>query len=307
MDNLITFVVLVIAGLFVAYKAKTVLKKRHNRQLVSLWLFSLYLALGLFFRLEWVYLAVDARMGRHNLAWLLSAVFLTGSIYTLTANSCDFFYGRRPAWLTPGLLMALTIYLGVYAFALVNAPEHFYPGELRAVDIPSVIIHSVMLSYALATISVMAVIFGRMYRQEQTPATRFRWGAFLLSTISAWILFFVRLLLAVGGYFALWPAPIRQSFKIVALISQSLFPLWLVGYLPEPYNPARWAEYIRKLVTLRYLRTLCSCLELGHALPLIPKVGLWPQLKEPDRYLHQTLIAILDAKLSLAQRSGLTC
>ncbi len=314
LENFTTLAVVIVSLGFVAVKfnqliGQNLVEGQLDPRSTGLWLFSLCLGLGLLFRAQAVYAWLNARLGIHNLSWLLSCFFLTLSVWVLV-ESClrlynDFYRVRQI--IAAGLIVAETIILFVFWRDIAPAPEYYYPGSPIPQHGAEVAIKSAMMSYAAMTTLLAMGVYYRLFQKETVLPAKIRWFLSLAIMGDVLVMIVTRLLLTLSHLFT-FPSLFIAVLKLVTWVTQALVVWWPFAFLPVRSSVytvlSRLVLYVKKLYVLQNLLALqhaCEQTAAGFlASPALSSPLRWKEcLRYTDRCVYKLLIAILDYKSEL--------
>lgn len=305
MDYITTVISIGLAILFILIGSGACWRNWHNPLVRNSWLFTVFFALGLLFRIEGFYTAFNAWLGINNLAWFMSRVLLTLSVYTISWILLRGIGNRQVGWLTPLTVIVLSFYLLAYLAYFVRIPEQFFTGAVDSVDFPAFLTRTVMLVHAAMVIILPAPHLWRVFRDEKNRLAKIRWGILLFAIIDAEILFLTKTIFYLAAFYDLL-GPASLGFLAIGVdITQALTLVWLPSVLLERAYKV-WlrlkADWV-KVDRLRNLLYLSRC--LAAFTPAVPTyINRWTALSQLDIACHQAFIAVLDMESRVQNLSG---
>ena len=307
-----TWMLAAIAGLvwfIVIYKFKAMWRDgwwRSGSVTFRFWAFSLFTAIGLTFMIWPVYLAFDRLVGLPNLGWLVLYVSFSLAIYYLAGGCYLVLKQSQPRLMRWSLGFTLAILCVVYVFGITSLPEkpdHTIPETLsEAIFMETLYVYMSILS------AIPLVTFTRLFRGERIVSARLRWLVGLAATLAAVTVMVMKIVLTILAY----QDPVTPAMDILyPLISAGVLAVGIltpVAFLPNRLyiTLARPLEFIGKVRALRDLKQLKE--RLDHLCPPVidDTVDLRAALDNLDFHLYRIIIAILDAKRTLAGYARIT-
>lgn len=105
------------------------------------------------FQIDDVYTAVDRLAGVHNLAWLLSYVFMVLATYYL----CHTFTGTMPGWSGPCGVITILALAAIYPFGPARAAET--TDHVHAANVGEMLFMGVNYLYFVSMVSLIPIPF----------------------------------------------------------------------------------------------------------------------------------------------------
>jgi hypothetical protein len=270
------------------------------------WTFSLCTAIGLTLMSWPMYLAFDRLVGLPNLGWLVTYVAFSLAIYYMSSGCYLVLKQTRPHFMRWSLLLTLVILFAVYALGIVALPEK--PDHTVPETLVEVIFMETMYIYMAVLCAIPMITFAGLYRHEAFVSARIRW---LVGLATALISTFVLVMKIALTLLAFWD-PVTPALAVLyPLISIGVVAVGILfpfSFLPNNLyqTMARPFEFLGKTLAWYELKSLQNRLD-----PLCPPVvddspELKASLKNLDFYLYRVVIAILDAKKTLAGYADIT-
>jgi hypothetical protein len=270
------------------------------------WAFSLCTAIGLTLMSWPMYLAFDHLVGLPNLGWLVTYVAFSLAIYYMSSGCYLVLKQTRPHFMRWSLLLTLVILFAVYALGIVALPEK--PDHTVPETLVEVIFMETMYIYMAVLCAIPMITFAGLYRHEAFVSARIRW---LVGLATALISTFVLVMKIALTLLAFWD-PVTPALAVLyPLISIGVVAVGILfpfSFLPNNLyqTMARPFEFLGKTLAWYELKSLQNRLD-----PLCPPVvddspELKASLKNLDFYLYRVVIAILDAKKTLAGYADIT-
>jgi len=281
-------------------KLRALRRRGDDRRLRALGLAFLCFALTMTFQADPVYFALDRLLGVRNLAWLLSYLSLVLAVHSLCTGCCAAVQVRPPRWMGVYLIVTVTALLVLFPLGPANAPARNRHDIPR--NVPELAFMAALYTYGIAMSAVLAWVLVPAARGEDALHVRLRTFVAALAAAAIVSLLAAKLVVAVLGFSGLLaPSPSQHLITLPRLLlaTAGLFPCLSLApnrcYLALA-EAMRFATGIRRLRDLerlgRRLDRLCPRLTPPPAPP-------WQRLANPDLYLYQALIGILDAKKML--------
>jgi hypothetical protein len=281
-------------------KLRALRRNGHDRRLLALSLSFLCFALTMTFQADPVYFALDRLVSVHNLAWLLSYLSLVLAIYFLCLSCCRAMQVHPPRWMPVCLFAAAALLVGLFPFAAATAParnDHAIPQNGMELAFMAV-----LYTYSIAMSIVPAWVLVPAARRKDALHVRLRTFVAALAAVSIISLLAAKLVVAVLGFSGLLaPAPAQHLVTPPRLLlaTAGLFPCLCLApnrfYLALA-EPLVFGAKMRRLHCLERLRS-----RLDRLCPRVASAPAywWQRLANPDLYLYQALIGILDARKML--------
>lgn len=272
--------------------------------LLSLYLLSF--GLGLWLRVEAVYMQVDMLLGYHNIAWLLSRLFLTSSVYLVVLSLTTSFSTDLPRWTFFSLLLVLGLHIYLFTF-YTQSSQSLLSSQPILNELSTMVSRSAML-FEAAMLSVFLVkMFLKIQGEETSLFVRCRWILFLVSSISACVNLTVKGLFNVLGYYEVVSPSILQLMNGVILIAQTFILFFLLCFLPQTifHKLVKPLNIVLKGLMLRDLEYLRHCLTSITDNQSTKRMGyfsFFSQYREIDFLLHSAYITILDKEYLLLRK-----
>jgi hypothetical protein len=297
---------IILAGIvwfIVFYKFKAMWRGggwRNDSVTFHFWSFAVCMAVGVTFLIEPVYLAFNRLAGLPNLAWLLLNIAFALATY-FTAAGCYRVLGRpQPPLIRWSLPFVLTIFVVLYIFGIASLPEK--PERV----IPETLAEAVFMQTLYLYIAILSVIpmttYTRLFRAEKVVSARLRWLVAMVATLAAAAVMVCKILLT----FLAYQNPATPALNTLHLLVGGGITV-VIFIIPIAFLPhraymtlARPIEFVAKVKAVRELHALKTKLD-RFCPPVIDERAGWRAiLSNLDFYLYRNLIAILDAKQTLA-------
>jgi hypothetical protein len=281
-------------------KLRALRRNGHDRRLLALWLSFLCFSLTMTFQADPVYFALDRLVRVHNLAWLLSYLSLALAIYFLCVSCCRAMQVHPPRWMPVCLFAAAALLVGLFPFGAATAParnDHSIPQN--GIELAFM---AVLYTYGIAMSIVPAWVLIPAARRKDALHVRLRTFVAAMAAVAIVSLLAAKLVVAVLGFSELLaPSPSQHLITLPRLLlaTAGLFPC--LSLAPNRFylalaEPLVFGAKMRRLHCLERLRSRLDrfCPRLAQA-----PVHRWQRLTNPDLYLYQALIGILDARKML--------
>jgi hypothetical protein len=201
-------------------------------------------------------------------------------------------------WLGRALIAINGTLVVIYSLFLWKTPEFVYAPQ----NIPEALFKFIAFSFGSLLCAVVCRAYLAYFPLEKSPVIRLRVLMIILCAFSACAYFLVKIA-QIGGYS--WPwltSPTVNRLSLAFLVFSSL--LYFVAFLSNKL-------YVRFMVISRNIRSWNSFQHLRHLieriLDLCPVVALepsnppfWRFLLNPEYYLYNAIVIILDGKSMLA-------
>jgi hypothetical protein len=261
----------------------------------------MFLTLFAAFEVDQIYLAVDGLSGVRNLSWLLAYLCLAVAVH---------FFGRfcsrgGPRWMLPALVVTGCLLVLAFPFGPGGTPEqvnHYVPNNVGEIVFTGAIYGYVSAVVSLACLRSFLLIFRR---ERKRFLVRLRMAAGVGAAVASVLFYAHRFFIYSSSLFlsAVQPYADGTGADVGKAVTVVAFVLWAVhlGASDRFYLAvARPARYLQKLLILRDLRALRGRVERLCPAVLTDSAPWLYQLGDPDHYISQCLIAILDGKKMLA-------
>jgi hypothetical protein len=302
-------IIAVLAWFITVYKFKAMWRDgqwRTGSVTFYFWAFSLFTAIGLTMMVWPVYLAFDRFIGLPNLAWLVTYAAFSLAIYCISAG-CYLVLGQpRPQLMLWSLLVTLTLLTVIYAMGIVTLPEK--PDHTVPTTLFEMAFMETLYVYLAVFCAIPLVTFTQLFQREQIISARLRWLVGILASLLAFVVLVMKIVLTVLAYQNPNTAALGILHPLITLGVVIVGVLCPVAFLPNSIYRAvsRPFELADKILALYELKTLQKRLD-----PLCPPViddnpGWQGLMKNVDFHLYRVVIAILDAKETLAGYAGST-
>jgi hypothetical protein len=278
--------------------------KADHRFLYS-WSGIVFFASGLTFQIDAVYQAVDDLTGVSNLSWFLIDVFLFLALYCGAIFAYAVAETPTPRWMHLVLIVALGVHLAIFLTGITFDPEITW-SKHRVKTLHGFAFMETENVYGIVMGTVMAIVFGHLFRGEQHPLTRLRWGLLCaIASLGASIyLFYVLQCLAevsptlpfldgagtLGGG-ARWAVGLLWPLAIV--------PNRVYRIALKPFTFADKLSTLRKLDRARARIGRLKEMVYPDTVTTVQRPTLRDALVDPDFHIYRTVIAILDAARSI--------
>ncbi len=270
------------------------------------WAFSLFTAIGLTLMIWPVYLAFDRLTGLPNLGWLVTYAAFSLAIYYISLGCYLVLRQTRPRLMPWSLLLTLVVLFAIYALGIVALPEK--PDHTVPETLSEVIFMETIYFYMAVLCAIPIVTFAGLYRHETFVSARLRWLVGLAAALVSTVVLVIKIALTLLAF----QNPATPAFAI-------LYPLITVGVVvvgilcPLAFLPnnlykamAQPFEFLGKTLALYELKTLQSRLDTLCPPVIDDSPDLKASLKNLDFHLYRVVIAVLDAKKTLAGYAGIT-
>lgn len=303
----VTFIIAIACLVFVIFRRW--MAWSNDWRTFGLWSGSLLLSLGLLCRSTSIYAVLDGLSGVHNFTWFLGRMFFALAVYAFSASCLNVYPGRqrRLMWLTGALIFTILIIFIFFWRYIATEPEFFYSQPIIPADNAAFIISVALLSYAAGAMVIPAMVYYRLFKEEQVLTTKVRWFIIAASSANAVLLLVTRLLVSTLGYFFGLPAPLGHLADVFIGLIQFLVLGWLAAFLPA-WVYTRLAQpviYLHKLLAVWDVFSLKRACEddLASVSPALAIPFTWRDyLWQPDLGLYQLVITLLDYRTYLTAR-----
>jgi hypothetical protein len=270
------------------------------------WLFCLFMAIGLTLMVWPVYLAFDSLVGLPNFGWLVTYVAVALAIYYISAGCYLVLEQPQPRFMLLSLLATLIILVVVYAMSIVALPvkpDHTIPETLS-----ELIFMETLYVYVAALCAIPLATFTRLFRREQIVSARLRWLVAILASFFSFAVVTLKIVLTLLAFENPLTPALAIIFPMITAGVAAIGVLIMLAFMPNSlYLAFAWpVEFASKLIAWHELRMLQQWLD-----PLYPPVinsspSLPAVLRDLDFHLYRVVIAILDAKKTLAGYANAT-
>lgn len=270
------------------------------------WAFSLFTAIGLTLMVWPVYLAFDRLVGLPNIGWLVIYVAFSLAIYCMSAGCYLVLKQSQPRLMPWSLILTLAVLFVVYTVGIATLPEK--PDHTIPEVLSEVIFMETLYVYVAVLCAIPTVTFARLCWREQIVSARLRWLVGILASFFSFVVVTMKIALtllafqnpATPALAILYPLITAGVVAVGILIPLAFLPNNLYQALARPF------EFLGKALAWYELKSLQNRLD-----PLCPPVvedgpELKASLKNLDFYLYRVVIAILDAKKTLAGYADIT-
>jgi hypothetical protein len=270
------------------------------------WAFTFWVAIGLSLMIEDLYLVFDRLIGIPNFGWLIAYISFSLAIYSISAGCYLVLNITRPRVMSYSLVLTLLVLCTVYFASIINLPEK--PDHTVPEMLSEFIFMQTLYLYVAAFCVIPFMTFTRLYRQERIVSARLRWLVALGTTLSSAVVAVLKVILTILAYDnQTTPAlnilhPLITVFLAIAGIS------WPLAFLPNGFYIAlaRPFTFFSKVKALKELKMLRSQLDRICPPVIDESPGLIACLDNIDFHLYRAVIAILDAKKTLAGYAHVT-
>lgn len=139
------------------------------------WSGIVFFASGVTLQIDAIYQAVDTLTGVPNLSWFLIDVFLFFALYCAAIFAYAVAETPTPRWTRFVLIVASGMHLIIFLTGIALGPEITW-SKHRVETLHGFVFMEIENVYGTIMGTVMATVFGHLFRSEQHPLTRLRWG-----------------------------------------------------------------------------------------------------------------------------------
>lgn len=299
----------VLAWAVAVYKFKALWRDR-KKGLVSVtfyfWAFSFWVAIGLSLMIEDLYLIFDQQIGLPNFGWLIAYVSFSLAIYSISAGCYLVLVIARPRIMSPSLLLTLLVLCLVYFTSIINLPEK--PDHTVPETLAEFIFMQTLYLYVATFCVIPFITFAKLYQQEQVVSARLRWLVALGTTLSSATVAVLKVILTILAYDNQATPALNILYPLISVFLALAGISWPLAFLPNSFYIAlaRPFTFWNKVNALKELKMLRSRLDRICPPVIDESPKLIMCLKNLDFHLYRAVIAILDAKKTLAGYAYIT-
>ncbi len=301
MQTVVDYSAALVAAALVLERLRAVLRTRGDRQAVWVWLFTASVVPFVVFQIDDVYTTVDRLVGAHNLAWLLSYVFMVLAAYYL----CHTFIETMPGWSGPGGVITIVTLAAIYPFGPARAAET--TDHVHAANVGEILFMGVNYLYFVAMVSLIPIpLCLRTLRARQQPTPDRLRTLVILPALAVTVSNALTKLVVYSAGFVLptLPAALLNTVTDVSrLQAGAVTVLWVASLAPSRLyrGLAHFVEFLQKVHTCRELGRLQDWLDAAFPAVASDRAAGLDVLKAPDLHLYRRTIHILDRQKMLAQ------
>lgn len=270
------------------------------------WMFALFFAVGLTFMIWPIYLAFDRFIGLPNFGWLMIYASFSVAVYMSSAACYLLLKQPQPRFMFWSLFATLAMLTAVYIIGIVTLPEkadHTVPEH-----VVEVIFMETIYVYIAVFCAVPIFTFSRLFLSEEIVSARIRWSVGIVLSLAATAVLLMKIILTLFAYRNPDTPALALLYPMITIgvvVIGVLFPL---AFLPNKWYQiaARPFEFVGKVKALVELKALQKRLNALCPPVIEEEVAVREARHDLDFHLYRAVIAILDAKQTLAGYAGVT-
>jgi hypothetical protein len=205
----------------------------------------------------------------------------------------------RPRLMNWSLLLTLAILVIIYSWGIITLPEKPDPIPETWLE---VLFMQTMYVYMAILCGIPLATFVRLYQHEEVVSTRLRWLVGVAASIVATVVLLLKISLTVLSFNNPATAALDILYPLITVGFVSAGVLCVLAFLPNKAYRAIVCpyEFLDKTMALHDLRALQKRLNALCPPVIDDRPNFFTSTKNPDFHLYRVLIAILDAKKTLA-------